>query len=932
MAKKSQRRAVRSGKERFGCMGGLISMFDFRQGRSTQRLLADRRRGNKHAGGAGNRGNKQENTYPSETCQGTVDGEITTMIDVCKPSVKKLIEEEMSTEQDSKIENAEVEAKQCDSGHGDNRRKSHRRGKKSRKKSCDDISDVDAAEKVGSEGLCHRKSEHQAMNGLDMSNVMEELCRHIHQKSISCVEHEQPVELHMEPVQKSPGFEQKLSEAIKFLVSQKLTDENVHVEDGELRTSKDLVDALQILSSDEELFLKLLRDPNSLLVRYVQDLPDAEVKKGESKSVAGSDISKEQLINPRQSDELVNRKHHNFFRRKVRSQGRDTSNGSKISETSNKIVILKPGPAALQNPEIGSNLNRRPSTESHYVIRSNREPSEKVSSHFFLSEIKRKLKHAMGMEQQRTSIGGFSKRSSVERQNAARSGWVKEYAGMNSPTKDHFFIERIARPSTDRLKDHEINSKHETADFCKQKVSSIYIEAKKHLFEMLNNGNQNADCSSRKVQKTLGRMLSLPDYNSSPVGSPGRNRELGFLTAKMRLTTPDTSPVVNENKQHNHVSHLSQTTNNSENKQCISDDSNNNEVQDDKFNLCISDQCGNDNRMDETFCSIGDQMSSRDAVEIFEVAETIVQVECKLLDTFPEPDTFSDTRDDRNVDIGVCAEKQDPQCSKQTREEDEPPASLLASPPHSLVTIKVEYPERITDIQERPSPVSVLEPLFTEDVISPASTRSHSAETAIQPLRIQFEGYGPSPAGQGNQTKACMDNEKTVFKYIKAVLQASNLNWDELYIKSLSSDLLLDSNVLDEVEFCPNQLFHDQNLLFDCVNEVLMEICGHYMGCSPWVSFVKPNVRPIPNMKNTIQEVMDGVYWHLLPMPLSRTLDQIVKKDMGKTGTWLDLRHDTESFGVEMGEAILEDLMEEIISCTTANSEGEHSVLPAWLS
>lgn len=44
MAKKSQKRPVRYEKDHFGCMWGLMNIFDFRHGRSTQRLLSDRRR------------------------------------------------------------------------------------------------------------------------------------------------------------------------------------------------------------------------------------------------------------------------------------------------------------------------------------------------------------------------------------------------------------------------------------------------------------------------------------------------------------------------------------------------------------------------------------------------------------------------------------------------------------------------------------------------------------------------------------------------------------------------------------------------------------------------------------------------------------------------------------------------------------------------
>lgn len=51
MAKKSQRRLSRQERDSAGCISGLISIFDFRHGRSTKRLLADRRRVSKPAVG-----------------------------------------------------------------------------------------------------------------------------------------------------------------------------------------------------------------------------------------------------------------------------------------------------------------------------------------------------------------------------------------------------------------------------------------------------------------------------------------------------------------------------------------------------------------------------------------------------------------------------------------------------------------------------------------------------------------------------------------------------------------------------------------------------------------------------------------------------------------------------------------------------------------
>lgn len=59
----------------------------------------------------------------------------------------------------------------------------------------------------------------------------------------------------------------------------------------------------------------------------------------------------------------------------------------------------------------------------------------------------------------------------------------------------------------------------------------------------------------------------------------------------------------------------------------------------------------------------------------------------------------------------------------ESSEDNQLPSSPLASPSNSSITKKVEDQETAIDILERASPVSVLEPLYIEDDISPASTR-----------------------------------------------------------------------------------------------------------------------------------------------------------------------------------------------------------------
>ncbi|KAK8365071.1 hypothetical protein V6Z11_A02G028100 [Gossypium hirsutum] len=903
MAKGSNRCPVRYERDQMGCMWGLITMFDFRHGRSTQRLLSDRRRGKRNVVGMGNSGNKID--------MSTSSGEDKAMaMDTCKPSVKKLLEEEMSREHATKEElnNTELEAKQFDLGEGDNERKSQKRRNKTRKKSSGGSLDVDAARTLVSEISCYHKSEQQTTSNLDIDNLVEELCQEMGQKRIDCVNRDQPVEGHMQPNMKSSRFEE-VSEAIKFLVSQKLTNRNQLTEGGELQASKEAMDALQILSLNEELFLKLLRDPNSSLVKNSKNSTNARDE--ESKPFSGSNFSEQEPAGLRQPNETVNRKQRNFFRRKSKSQERDLSDEQKVSEASTRIVVLKPGPTCSQTAETGSNIGSSP--ESKNIIRHG-EPNEKVGSHFFLSEIKRKLRHAMGREHHRIPAKEIPKRLSGERQSSSDNGGLKEYIGMNSPTKDHFFIERIAKPSssvkkgekTSKLKVPESSTEYETTHFSRH--SNIYIEAKKHLSEMLTNGDDIMDLSGRQVPKTLGRILSLPDYNSSPISSPARNPEPSSITAQSRFASPDKFQ-----KLQNNVSNLSQSAVEPESRPGVSDNKNGDEVRGDNAILNKLDACVNDDKEDQSHSSTKDETSCEVyAGEVIVVEETEItgEGETELLDASSDTNDYSITRDDKNVDMSeVYDEKQYPECSKQDlTEEDQQLFSPLASPSNSSLTKKVE------GLEERPSPVSVLEPIFSEDVISPASIRCISGETSIQPLRIRFEEHGGSLAtDRSNRFKTCMDDKESIYEYVKAVLEASSFEWDEFYIRSLSSDMLLDPLLLDEVEYLPNQLCHDKNLLFDCINEVLVEVCGYYLG-SPGVLFVKTNIRPIPNMKNTIEEIWQGVYWHMLPMPLPRSLDQIVRKDMAKVGTWMDLRLDTDCIGSEISKAIFEDFVEDTIT------------------
>ncbi|KAI4355075.1 hypothetical protein L6164_003885 [Bauhinia variegata] len=933
MAKKSQRRPVRYDKDQSGCMWGFISMFDFRHARSTRKLIADKRRTSKHAVGSVHSKNKFEMlSNLGEDFQGNRDGgeskRPTLKSDSNKPSVKKLIEEEMFIDQDAMKDkdNAEVESKESKLGHEDPSKIDSKRKKKSRKKSRDmDTHDLNSDEMVKLELSRNQHSRQQPKDNIDLDKIMEEFC---HLRSACSVMHDHDGEVHAQSNQKHVIAENKARDAIHQLVNQMIFNGNDLAEARKFLCSHELMEAFQLISSDKELFLRLLEDPNSLLLKYVQELGNAQGKNDkEYKSVIGSNLSEQGPGSLRQTREVVNHKQRNFFRKKVKSQAKNPTNGYVDSE--NRIVILKPGPMGLRNSESENNLAS--SIDSHGDVRY-KGPSMRVGSHFSLTEIKKKLKHAMGKEK-RGNPDKVLEELPAERKNMGQGSKFigRDNVGMRSPNKDHFFIEKIARPIFDAkkgdkngtFKDSEVILEHENGN-PKKRVPNIYIEAKKHLCEILD-GDEDMDFSSRQIPKSLGRILSLPEYNFSPLGSPERDWENNFVTAQTRFSGAEKYREANEDilspRQEALTDRLDQATKNPE-KSSVCDEISDDKVQGINSRLNFSDDFIHDEKGETSSHVVRDDIIDEGNVESTK--------EINVLDSSSELVGLVEGKD-QNIEISEISDcARHSQCLNQdVLDKNQLPSSPVSSPSHCSITKKIVELESRADVSGRPSPVSVLDTPFLEDDISHGSTGIQPVKVPIRPLQIQFEEHDSSPMNQIKRGKHCVEENVFIFDYIQAILQASGLNRDQLWIKCLSSDQILDPSLFDQVEFFTDQPCHDQKLLFDCINEVLMEVCCHYFGVSPWVSFVKSSIRPIPNMKMAILKVWEVVCWHFLPLPPPHTLDQIVGKDVARSVAWMDLQFDAEIVGFEMGEAILEELMEEtIFSCISESSESKCSQLP----
>ncbi|WVZ01802.1 hypothetical protein V8G54_022608 [Vigna mungo] len=109
---------------------------------------------------------------------------------------------------------------------------------------------------------------------------------------------------------------ENLANAIHEFVNQmRLHGKDLH-EDGQFLSSREVMEALQVISSDKQLFLKLLQEPNSHLLKYIQEFENAQGRDDkECSSLTTSNCSELELVSLKQTRENTNRKHLNFFRK-----------------------------------------------------------------------------------------------------------------------------------------------------------------------------------------------------------------------------------------------------------------------------------------------------------------------------------------------------------------------------------------------------------------------------------------------------------------------------------------------------------------------------------------------------------------------------------------------------------------------------------------
>ncbi|MCO5587397.1 hypothetical protein L7F22_041346 [Adiantum nelumboides] len=294
--------------------------------------------------------------------------------------------------------------------------------------------------------------------------------------------------------------------------------------------------------------------------------------------------------------------------------------------------------------------------------------------------------------------------------------------------------------------------------------------------------------------------------------------------------------------------------------------------------------------------------------------------------------------------------------------------SPTESPSQSLSLPDVEHIsadfEISKDLPEQPSPVSVLDASFHEEPASPMDFREISS--GLKDLRgrlqhLKFVDQEAVSIQEEYQEEECefTDDTQSTINHIHSVVsdfEDVDLVVDGIlcpqgrmpeliYVKNLlvASGFTIDSATVLTCWHSPSQplaacifervensyiskksitiarekgglSIQTRRLLFDCVNEVLLEVLGPHVSCRTWWK-CRANSSNMPLGTDLVGQVWSGICKGLRTHSEGQdTLGNLVAEDLATKDRWQDFSLDLEIVMLGVEKAIWNDLLEEILS------------------
>ncbi|KAF8395118.1 hypothetical protein HHK36_019059 [Tetracentron sinense] len=730
-------------------------------------------------------------------------------------------------------------------------------------------------------------------------------------------------------------LQEKLDKAKKASLKQKSINGKELIGDVSLHQSKEFLDALEIFSVNKELFLKILQGRDSAPVHHFPSLQASNAKMGLTKlgsfpvadSSGRSDRSsklKHQQKEIRSLTKCEEKQAGNSVPKLLVSESSEDIYAKSMTLMAGDIVggILKPDQGSSgvgDNSSLGSPCQLKNQGENQVVIK-----------HF--KDIKERIKHAIGKsrkESHRISMDAIFHRIPYGRM------LYKDTKKMADQWKETA-IDRDDKdsPRSSYESDGSISALHKGGVYSIKRTSSLNEsldrysqlfessfrkEAKWHLSERLKLTNGDGVLPGGHAPKSLGRILSLPDLESYCSHQSKVFRDA--LCSGMPTRT-----VVDSNA---------------------------------NIELCISDK-----QMQVGLPIIAGNDTQLDALVESESRENLVGASESSLVIEGQAGSVLDINDEENAKLGRAVDDMDDLTMGESTSHQEQnvgttenDSTKLAQPSPILVLDSCFQDQDVGTLENdstklaQPSPISVLDSCFQEYITSPSNSFSEGSE--LKPRHIHFyeldslenlqnQSSVDLPTGAGSTLNledveissknvesdflyVQLDRkDKADYNYVRDVLELSGFSGNEYLGTWHSLDQPVDPSVFEEVEGClplePDYSRHeaggscDHQLLFDLINEILLEIYERSFTYCPRPLSFNSHIRPLPVGYHVLEEVWASISWYLSSRPeLDQSLDYAVARDLAKGDGWMNLQFDTECEGLELEELIFDDLLEEVI-------------------
>ncbi|XP_010253179.1 PREDICTED: uncharacterized protein LOC104594546 isoform X2 [Nelumbo nucifera] len=698
--------------------------------------------------------------------------------------------------------------------------------------------------------------------------------------------HNQLDEQGIQLVEKRALLWDKLMKGKEEFLMKKVNDIKDLGDGASTHQTKKFLDALEIFNVNKDLFFKILQDPDSALASQFRGVQASRAKTGLTKSgsfpLPGS-VRKNFILLMDQKEIGPSAKRESKLH-----AGIQTAKLSKVESSSsddNVGSILKPEDITPKITETCTGLDS--SLGSPHELKKRGE-SQVVLSRF--QNIKKKIKQAIKeskKERLRISMDAilhkipYGRRSSKD----VRDQWKEFAKGGNKVSPKNYEsngpLSSICKGNQNRMR--RTVSLNESLNRYSQLFESSYgKEAKQQFCDRLKVTNDGGCSPRRQASKTFGRILSMPNIE--------------YLFSLQNDISCDIPCLGMETRNH-------------------ADESAN-------IDSSISDE-----QKLLGLPTITEDTRDSEVLVKSESQENLVQ----------ESESISVHKDQ----VGLVFYRNDDGNTEDNRTSDNMDDIGDGT---SISLNKQEVGPKLA----QPSPVSALDSCFQEDVASPAKFITEDSEfrsmctyfdNMDSSVNLQNHSAVDSSSDNGNtvdlanaQVKNEYYNGKHVdvnvdrkdeseFNYVRDVLKLSGFSGNEYLGTWYSPDQPVDPSLFEEIEICSPRNYSrhgalgscDYQLLFDLINEVLLEIYGLSLAYWPHPLSSNSHIRPMPVGHHVLEEVWSSVSWYLKLQPeLDPSLDYIVSRDLAKSDGWMNLQFDIECVGLELEEWILDDLLDEV--------------------